>query len=206
MTRFRVLTIGLCAGLLALAAACGPSAPAGVPTAFPTVNAPAAAQTANSAAQTAVPAAQTAFPGVAQTALPPSALTALPGAFQTAAGVPAALATAAATSGMTVQLAPENNSGESGIATLADVGGKLTVFVVVQNEPAGASQPMHIHDGNCGPTLGAVKYPLTPLVNGVSTTTVDVTLAQLKTGKFAINGHKSASEMGTYFFCGNISQ
>ncbi len=203
MAKTRVLAIGVCAGLLMLLAACGASVPAGVPTVtlpvgIPTIGVPAAVQSA-------IPAAQTALPSVIQTALPPSVQTALPGAIQTAAGLPAQVATAAANT-LTVQLAPENNSGESGVATLTEVGGKTTVVVVVQGEPAGASQPMHIHDGNCGPSLGGVKYPLTSLTNGASTTTVDVTIAQLKSGKYAINGHKSASDMATYVYCGNITQ
>ena len=43
---------------------------------------------------------------------------------------------------------------------------------------AGASQPAHIHEGQCGPTLGKVVYPPTNVVNGTSTTTIDATMAQ----------------------------
>ncbi len=159
--------------LIVLLAACGTVAPAGggptivVPTALPTVNVPAA--------------------------------------IQTASGLPAQAGTAAANT-LTIPLGPENSSGEAGTAVLTEIGGKTTVVIALQGEPSGASQPMHIHDGNCGPNLGGVKFPLTPLANGVSTTTVDTTIAQLKAAKFAINGHKSASEMSTYVFCGNITQ
>lgn len=117
--------------------------------------------------------------------------------------VPAATAAASA---VTVKLNPDSNSGESGAAVLAEVGGRTTVVVTIVGEPAGATQPMHIHEGSCGPTLGKVVYTLSPVANGVSTTTVDVTIDKLKASKFAINGHKSASEMSIYVFCGNIAQ
>ena len=58
----------------------------------------------------------------------------------------------------------------------------------------------------CGPTLGKVVFTLNPLTNGVSTTVVDTTIANLKSAKYAINGHKSASEMSSYVFCGNLTQ
>ncbi len=102
-------------------------------------------------------------------------------------------------------LEAENNSGETGTATLTDLGnGKTMVLVEINGEPDGAAQPMHIHQGQCGPTLGKVVFPLTDLQNGKSTTTVDAALETLTTGGFAINGHKSAQEISVYVFCGNI--
>ncbi|MCA1554434.1 MAG: hypothetical protein LC737_08650 [Chloroflexi bacterium] len=172
MSITRSLLFGIVAVLLMTLAACGVNAPAGqptviLPTTLPTVNVPAA--------------------------------------IQTASGLPAVVGTAAANT-ITVQLAAENNSGETGTAVLTEISGKTTVVVTVAGEPSGASQPMHIHDGSCGPTLGGVKFTLTPVSNGVSSTTVDTTIAALKAAKFAINAHKSSSEMGSYVFCGNITQ
>ena len=34
--------------------------------------------------------------------------------------------------------------------------------------------------------------------------TLNVTIAQLKAAKYGLNGHKSAAEIGTYTFCGNL--
>ncbi len=119
-----------------------------------------------------------------------------------------ALASAAAphaTSPVTINLGTLNNSGESGTAVLTDLGnGQTKVDVTITGEPSGASNPMHIHTGQCGPTLGGVAFPLTPVVNGTSTTTVATSLASIMDGNHAINGHKSAAEIGTYVFCGNI--
>ncbi len=107
---------------------------------------------------------------------------------------------------VTVTINPQNNSGESGTATLTDLGnGQTKVDVSVNGEPAGASQPEHIHMGTCSNLNPAPAYPLNTLVNGKSTTTVAVSLSTLQSGQFAINGHKSAQDLSTYVFCGDIS-
>lgn len=116
-----------------------------------------------------------------------------------------ALAAQPAQSPLTIQLAPLNDSGQSGTAVLTDMGnGQIKVDVTVSGEPAGASEPEHIHTGQCGPTLGGVVYPLTNLENGTSTTMITATLASLMDGNHAINGHKSKAEIQTYVYCGNI--
>lgn len=206
----RLLTVGS-AGLLCVLAGCG------TPAAVPTVNAPAVIQTTSAlppAIGTAAANATVNAPAAIQTA---SALPAIvgtaaanttvnaPAVIQTAAALPAVVGTTAANT-MVVQLAAENNSGETGTAVLTELNGKTTVLITVVGEPAGASQPAHIHDGQCGPTLGKVVYPLSDVVNGVSTTTLNVTIAQLKAAKYGLNGHKSAAEIGTYTFCGNLPQ
>lgn len=106
---------------------------------------------------------------------------------------------------VTIQLAAENGSGQSGTATLEEANGKTTVTVDITGEPSGASQPDHIHIGAC-PGVGAVKYPLNPVVSGKSITVLDVTLAQLKTQlPLALNVHKSASQANVYVACGAVS-
>lgn len=116
-----------------------------------------------------------------------------------------ALAAQPAQSPLTIQLGALNNSGETGTAVLTDMGnGQLKVDVTITGEPAGASQPEHIHTGQCGPTLGGVVYPLSPLVDGKSSTTITATLSSLMDGNHALNGHKSTAEISTYVYCGNI--
>ena len=91
-----------------------------------------------------------------------------------------------AASPLTITLATLNNSGESGTAVLTDLGnGQIKVDVTITGEPAGGSNPMHIHTGQCGPTLGSVQYPLTNVVNGTSTTTVSASLASIMDGNHA---------------------
>lgn len=107
-------------------------------------------------------------------------------------------------SGQTITLAEENNSGESGIASLSAKGKSVIVTVNLKGTPSGISQPAHIHIGEC-PGVGEVKYPLTALVNGKSTTTIDVSMEDLITQTpLAINVHKSKTDIKTYVSCGIV--
>lgn len=104
-----------------------------------------------------------------------------------------------------VTLTEENDSGESGTATLAEVDGKVVVIVKTTGSVAGVAQPAHIHVGKC-PEVGAVKYPLTNVINGMSETTLDTTLAQLKAElPLGINVHKSQAEAKIYTSCGDLN-
>ena len=106
---------------------------------------------------------------------------------------------------ITIQLNEQNNSSESGTATLTEENGKVKVTLNIANTPNGVSQPAHIHVGSC-PNPGDVKYPLTSVVNGVSETTLGVSLAELRALQpIAINVHKSAPEIKTYVSCGNLT-
>lgn len=105
---------------------------------------------------------------------------------------------------LVVDLAGQNDSGQSGTATLTDVDGKTTVLLSLTGGGFTSPQPAHIHMGGC-PTPGAVTYPLTNVVNGESTTVLDVSLSDLETkGPFAINVHKSAADVKIYTACGDI--
>ena len=105
---------------------------------------------------------------------------------------------------VTIQLTPQNNSGESGTATLTEDGSKTKVVVAVTGAPAGVGQPLHIHKGTCATLEPAPAFGLTTLTGGKSETTVDIPLTNLQQGGYAINGHKSAQDAKTYVFCGNI--
>lgn len=110
----------------------------------------------------------------------------------------------AAPSTLTVNLKQQNGSGESGSATLTQVGGDVQVVVALDGAPATA-QPMHIHTGTCS-NIGGVVYPLTSVTGGKSTTTVKgVTIAALLAKPMAINVHQSAAELQKYVACGNIT-
>lgn len=122
-------------------------------------------------------------------------------------GVILALATVSAVFAqgtVNVTLNPLNNSGISGTAQLIAQGSQTEVIITETGEPAGASEPAHIHAGQCGPTLGKVVHPLKNVENGKSDTIVNAPLASLQTGGFAINVHESAANIKTYVSCGNI--
>jgi len=105
----------------------------------------------------------------------------------------------------TVKLTPQSDSGESGSATLTKAGAKETKVVLsVTGGPAGVSQPVHIHKGTCAKLDPKPSFPLAPVVDGKSETTVKASLEDLEKGGFAINGHKSAQDVKTYVFCGEL--
>lgn len=104
-----------------------------------------------------------------------------------------------------VVLSEIKKSGESGIATLqGQEDGSLTVTIQTTGFTPDVHQPAHIHVGGC-PGVGAVKYPLTSVVNGVSTTKLSVSYdALLKEVPLAINVHKSEKQVSVYTACGDI--
>ena len=105
---------------------------------------------------------------------------------------------------ITVSLSEQNDSGESGTATLTEIDGQVVVSLSMQGSPEDVPQPAHIHTGSC-PDVGSVSYPLSNVVNGESEMTLDVTLAQLESElPLAINVHKSIPESGVYTSCGDL--
>jgi len=105
---------------------------------------------------------------------------------------------------VSINLYPQNHSGEFGGATLRQSGSDVIVMVHMRNAVA-ATQPIHIHEGTCDKLNPKPKYPLTSVQDGDSYTVVkDVQLSALLSSPFAINVHKSPNEVGTYVSCGNI--
>ncbi|MFN8499405.1 MAG: CHRD domain-containing protein [Anaerolineae bacterium] len=113
--------------------------------------------------------------------------------------------TSAQSTTVTVPLAAENNSGQTGTATLTAMGDQTQVVINVPAGPGGTPQPAHIHDGTCA-APGKVVWPLTNVVDGKSTTMVNAKLADIATGGYLINIHKSAAEVSVYTSCGQVPQ
>ena len=110
----------------------------------------------------------------------------------------------AADAPVTVTLGAQNNSGETGTATIEAVGPN-DIKVTIRLAPAmGAPEPAHIHKGTCANLDPTPAYPLNDVVNGTSETTLMISLDDLAVGQYAINVHKSAQEIGTYVACGDI--
>lgn len=105
---------------------------------------------------------------------------------------------------VTVKLEAQNNSGESGTATLMPEGDKTKVVILLSGAPAGVAQPAHIHLGTCDKLDKAPKWKLEPLKDGKSTTVVPAPLGTILKDKAAINVHKSVEEIQVYVSCGNI--
>lgn len=105
---------------------------------------------------------------------------------------------------VTVKLEAQNDSGETGSATLTPQGNKTKVVILLSNMPAGVVQPAHIHLGTCDKLDKAPKWKLEAVKDGQSTTVVPVSLDTILKEKSAINIHKSAAEIQVYVSCGNI--
>ena len=102
---------------------------------------------------------------------------------------------------VTVQLGEQNKSGETGTATITPQGSKTQVVLLIKGAPAEA-QPAHIHDGTCASLDPKPRIPLQNVMNGRSTTTLDMPMSVVTKG--AINVHKSASDVKTYVACGDL--
>ena len=100
---------------------------------------------------------------------------------------------------VTFALGEQSVSGQTGVATLIDRGDQTDVVLLAS---AGISRANHIHTGTCA-DLGGVAHPLTNMEGGMSVTTVDVALADLMTGGFAINLH-DVDDASIYTSCGDI--
>lgn len=105
---------------------------------------------------------------------------------------------------MAICLDEQSSSGESGSAILTEVSGGVRVDVYLNNAPAGVSQPAHIHIGSC-PSPAGIRYNLSNVVNGISSTTLPVSLADLQAQlPLALNVHRSTNDLQTYVSCGDL--
>lgn len=103
-----------------------------------------------------------------------------------------------------MHLVAQNNSGETGTATLYD--GAKGLIVKLRMSGSEVDQPAHIHKGTCDKLDPKPTYPLKTVHDGVSETTIEgVTIAQLEKSPYAINVHKSTKELPVYVSCGNLT-
>ena len=106
---------------------------------------------------------------------------------------------------LTIALDEQNDSGQSGWATLSDRGADTEVVLSLSTGTM-ETKSVHIHTGQCGDALGGVSKGLTSFIDGsgASITLVEgVSLDSLLTGDFAINSH-NAQTGSIYTSCGHI--
>lgn len=101
-----------------------------------------------------------------------------------------------------IPLLEQNNSDQMGGVSLVEDEGKVTVTINIESDST-VPQPAHIHKGSCS-NPGEVVYPLEPVFNGTSTTTIDATIEDLVASPMAVNVHKSSDEANVYVACGDI--
>jgi hypothetical protein len=103
-----------------------------------------------------------------------------------------------------ITLSAVKNSGQSGTATIEEVGGKVKVTIALTGKKMTLPEPAHIHVGNCAKP-GNVIYPLSDVIDGKSITMLSVDMATLKSkGQTLINVHKSPKESNVYMACGEL--
>ena len=104
-----------------------------------------------------------------------------------------------------VRLAAQDGSGESGTAMITPQGEKTEVTIKLTGAPKGTAQPAHIHLGTCAKLDPKPKIPLQNVVDGTSTTMLDMPAKDVLAGGGAINVHKSTEDLKTYVACGGIN-
>ena len=105
---------------------------------------------------------------------------------------------------ITLSMKALNGSGEDGSAVLTQTAEGVHVVIALNHAPDDA-QPTHIHIGSCDAIKKAPEYGLALTVNGRSDSVVrGIQLTDLIKAKYAINVHKSASDLETYVSCGDI--
>jgi len=106
--------------------------------------------------------------------------------------------------GQSFKISPQNGSGEHGTAVLTQSGDSVIVKLTIAGGTG--DQPAHIHKGTCAKLDPKPTYPLTTVSGGSSTTTLkDLKLSALTGGTYAINVHKSTTDLKDYVACGNLT-
>jgi hypothetical protein len=121
---------------------------------------------------------------------------------------------------VTVNLTPVRGASQRGTAVLTQRGDKLTVAIQM-NIPHGqrrqeSGSPMmmrtapmgaHIHRGSCPNPQKQPLYPLNPVTNGTSTTTLTGTnLNKLTSGDYTVSIHKTTRDPKNAVACGDIKR
>lgn len=104
---------------------------------------------------------------------------------------------------LTLTLAEQAGSGQSGTATLTADGDERTRVVVELSSPPAAAQPSHVHSGSCD-DIGPVVAPLESVEGGNAESVVPMSLKELQRGDLIVHAHKSEAESKVSVACAEI--
>ena len=105
---------------------------------------------------------------------------------------------------VSLDLQEQNGSGISGTVTLAPGSdGEVEVEIEVDGSDGGP-HPAHIHEGSCAELDPNPAFPLEDVVDGRSSTTLDVELSELTLNEYAVNVHESAANADVYVACADV--
>ncbi|MBV9169445.1 MAG: protein kinase [Chloroflexi bacterium] len=126
--------------------------------------------------------------------------------YMACADIPSADQIARQPQRVTLPVISQQNSGETGTATLTDTGdGKVHILVqLVGTQPGSSPQPAHIHDGTCANLQPNPRLTLPPVIDGTSETDLDVSLQELLATPHAIHVHRSDQEFSVYTACADV--
>jgi hypothetical protein len=99
-----------------------------------------------------------------------------------------------------------NDSGENGTASLfSESGGKTRVLIDTDGPfDREFEQPVEIVKGECPEPTGETAFELITLQDGISESTIDIPLEELRSGGYVIVVHKSATD-DALTECGTIA-
>ena len=103
-----------------------------------------------------------------------------------------------------IAIVEQNGSGESGTAELKPNGAGTDILLSTGAVAAGVPNPAGIYKGSCADVQGKAAYELPTLEEGLSATTLDVSLDELLEG-YVINVRKSKAD-DTSIACGEIKE
>jgi hypothetical protein len=99
----------------------------------------------------------------------------------------------------------------SGTATVRVQESGTHAMVSLGNAPAGEQLPWHVHEGSCDTPGGAIVgppaaySPVSVAANGTATAMANLPGVRLnEAGRYKVNFHASATEMGTIVACANL--
>lgn len=102
------------------------------------------------------------------------------------------------------ELTAQDDSGETGTATLTPAAAGKTRVVVEIVDATSPSQPAYIHRGTCADLDPTPLYGLVNVQDGRSETVIDAPLTELTAGGLALNVHQSDDELDRYVACGTL--
>ncbi len=103
-----------------------------------------------------------------------------------------------------IDLAALNDSGQKGTIQITSQQNQTLVEINITEKQANLPQPAHIHKGDCK-NPGEIVYPLNEVINGKSTTVLNVSLDKLNEQKpLVVNVHKSNTELENYTACSEV--
>jgi hypothetical protein len=104
-----------------------------------------------------------------------------------------------------VELADLEGSGQSGTATLTELGENRTRVAIELHGTPGGLQPADVREGSCDRITNEPGFELTPLADGRSESEIDVGLTTLQESDYVLVVQRSEQEPDAHVACGYLA-